>query len=437
MIQNQIIYLKKYLIKGTIGSFLLKIASTVLSLGISILLARLLGAEGYGVYAYVMALIGILSIPASLGLPNLIVREIAKYNAHSKWGLMRGLLLLTNRAILLISILLMLIVGSFSLIFMEKIDYNNIITFWLALFLLPLISLNAVCQATLRGLHHVILGQFSESIIKPSLYIMLLGISYILFYNKMSPFIAMVIQIAVYSVAFGFSVLWVFRYLPNQAKITKVSYDTPVWVRSAIPFLFLGGMQVINTSTDIVMLGLFRSAEEVGVYRVVTSGAQLVTFVLLAVNMALAPTIAKLYSIGDMQRLQRTITVSTRVILLISLPIALVLIFFGQQLLYWLFGGEFELGASALAILCVGQLVNASMGSVGVILNMTGYERDSARGVAIGAGVNIVLNSTFIPVWGIEGAACATAISMIVWNILLVIWVYKRLGIHSTVLGRL
>ena len=323
------------------------------------------------------------------------------------------------------------------MVFIEKIDYDNIATFWLALFLIPLISLNSAHQATLRGLHHVILGQLPESIIRPGLYIILLGISYISFYNQMTPFIAMAIQVMVSIIVFGFGVLWVFRYLPNQAKITKVSYDTPVWVRSAIPFLFLGSMQVINTSTDIVMLGLFRSSEEVGVYRVVTSGAQLVTFVLLAVNMALAPTIAKLYSIGDMQRLQRTITVSTHVILLVSLPIALVLIFFGQQLLYWLFGGEFELGASALAILCVGQLVNASMGSVGVILNMTGYERDSARGVAIGAGINIVLNLTFIPVWGIEGAACATAISMIVWNILLVIWVYKRLGIHSTVLGQL
>jgi len=87
--------------------------------------------------------------------------------------------------------------------------------------------------------------------------------------------------------------------------------------------------------------------------------------------------------------------------------------------------------------LSVGQLINAATGSVGLLLIMTGYERDAAICVGISAVLNVVLNATLIPKWGLTGAAIATTSSMMVWNILLAIWVYRRLRIHSTALGEI
>ncbi len=77
------------------------------------------------------------------------------------------------------------------------------------------------------------------------------------------------------------------------------------------------------------------------------------------------------------------------------------------------------------------------MGSVGPILTMTGHEYETAKISAIAAGLNIILNIALIPNWGIEGAAIATATSMIFWHIFLVILIYQRLGLHSTFLGQL
>ena len=68
---------------------------------------------------------------------------------------------------------------------------------------------------------------------------------------------------------------------------------------------------------------------------------------------------------------------------------------------------------------------------------MTGHERDTATGVGIAAAVNVTLNVLLIPLWGIEGAAIATAISLMTWNILLAVWVYRRLGIYTTAAGSL
>lgn len=95
--------LRDYLIRGAGGSFALKLVATALGFIVSILLARLLGAVGYGTYAYAIALVSLSSVPATLGLPNLIIRYIAAYQSRAVWALMRGLLLQANQAVLLIS----------------------------------------------------------------------------------------------------------------------------------------------------------------------------------------------------------------------------------------------------------------------------------------------------------------------------------------------
>ena len=98
-----------------------------------------------------------------------------------------------------------------------------------------------------------------------------------------------------------------------------------------------------------------------------------------------------------------------------------------------LFGPEFTRGYWALAILTVGQLVNASVGSVGFLMSMTGHQREAARVFAGAAVLNVVLNASLIPLWGINGAAIATATTTIIWNVALALYVWRRLGVRATI----
>ena len=131
----------------------------------------------------------------------------------------------------------------------------------------------------------------------------------------------------------------------------------------------------------------------------------------------------------------RVITIAARATLALALPVAFTLVLFAKPLMGMVFGSEFERGSIALIILCTAQVINAGAGSVNEILNMTGNEMDTALGMTIGAVTNVLLNVMLIPKWGIEGAALATGISLIVWNLILIIRVQKRLGIDSTALG--
>jgi len=210
------------------------------------------------------------------------------------------------------------------------------------------------------------------------------------------------------------------------------TYETRAWLRSAVPFLLIGGMQMIIKNTDIVMLGTLVGQESAGVYKVATRGAELVTFVLFAANRTIGPTVAQLHSLGEYDRLQRLVTRSARLVFIGSLPIALVLVAFGPWILL-LFGEDFTIGWTSLSILSVGQLFNAGMGSVGLILSMTGYERATAVGIGFGAIVNVILNAILVPLWHNEGAAVATATSLVCWNMVLVSQVFRKLKINPTV----
>jgi O-antigen/teichoic acid export membrane protein len=425
--------LRTELSRGAVGSLGLKLGGTLLGLLLAVLLARTLGPEGYGVYAYVFALVSLLAIPAQVGLPTLVVRETAMAQANEQWGLMRGLWRWSSAVAGAIALVLALLALLASWVYQDRFSEIQIATFGFGLVLVPLVALGNLRGAALRGLRRVVTGQLPEMVLRPTIFILLLLVAILLIpTEKIAAATAMGLHALAAAVAFfiGAVLLWRARPKPLEDKPIPL-YEVRSWITSALPLAFVAGMMLINQHTDILMLGLFRSAEEVGVYRVAVSIATLVAFGLQAVTMVVAPHFARLYSQNDMARLQRLVTLSARAILAVALPVVLVLVLFGGPLLRLIFGEEYSDGYTPMAILAGGQLVNAAMGSVGGLLNMTGHERETARGVAIAAAANVVLNLLLIPPFGLNGAALATALSMTLWNLVLWQAVRLRLNIDS------
>jgi O-antigen/teichoic acid export membrane protein len=81
--------LKSELLKGGLGSIVIKVSNTLLGFLTTLVLARLLGASNYGAYSFALTIILFLTLPVQMGLPQLITREIAKMQALQHWGLMR------------------------------------------------------------------------------------------------------------------------------------------------------------------------------------------------------------------------------------------------------------------------------------------------------------------------------------------------------------
>lgn len=421
------------LVRGAIGSLGVKLGNTLLGLVLAVLLARHLGAAGMGTYAFVLAAASLIAIPTQLGLPTLVVRETAKAQANAQWGMMRGLWRWATLTVGSISLLLVIVALLIGLGFASHFEANERATFAWGIILVPLIALGNLRGAALRGLRRTVLGLLPELILRPGLLsIMVFAAALYFSPSALTSAEAMGLHVVAAALAFviGALLLWWSRP-PELNDRPHPEYQTREWFASALPLALVSGMQLINQNTDIILLGLMCSKEEVGVYKVVVTGAALVVFGLQAITLSLSPHFARLYTQGDKQRLQRLVTLSARCILVFALPIVLVLVVWGEAVLHMVFGAEYAEGKTALAILALGQLLNAGMGSVGMLLSMTGHEREMARAVMIGAVLNVILNLVLIPLWGINGAALSGTLTLMLWN--LVMWraVHRHLGIES------
>jgi O-antigen/teichoic acid export membrane protein len=426
--------LQKFLAKAVAGTFGLRVFNTALLYLNSLLLARVLGASGFGLYSYAGAWTYLLLIPSALGIEGLILREIAVYKTQSKWNLAKGLLDWSNKIVLLNStgIAILTVIGFW--LFVPRDNMQMIWIMSIALIALPADALSRLRQPAMRAIDSIIIGQLPEVLIHPLLICLLLLISLFFFGDNFNVSIAVIIRVisSIIACVIGGILLW--NNISPKINHVSSSYQPKIWFKSALPMLLIGSMYVVNNQTDTIMLGALSTTEAVGIYTVANRGASLIVFILIAFDTSIAPTFATLYTEGDFEQLQKIVTQSCRVIFAVALLITVILIVFGKWLLL-IFGAEFVRGHLVLILLSGGQLVNAFTGSITMLLIMTGFDKCTAIAVSISAILNIILNSLFIPRWDAEGAALATAMSMICWNLILIYYAYKKLKINSTPLS--
>ena len=111
---------------------------------------------------------------------------------------------------------------------------------------------------------------------------------------------------------------------------------------------------------------------------------------------------------------------------MISLPIILILIFFGELLIVILFGKEYLPAYPILMILCMGQFCNVIMGSVGLVLNMTNNEGSALIIIVSVFFINLISIFILIPLYGEIGAALSVSIGQILINVITAIKVRQK-----------
>ncbi|MCS3904366.1 O-antigen/teichoic acid export membrane protein [Methylohalomonas lacus] len=426
--------LRARLIRAGFGSAGLQAVNRILLLILAIILARVLGAEGYGIYAFAFAIMRLLMVGAEAGMPALLMREIATSHGREQWGLLRGALRRAGQFVTLVATVISLIGLGILWWLSERFEPAVVQTIGLMLLALPAAAMVRTLAAALQGLHRVIIGQSLDMLWRPLLVLLFVSIMFLMWPEWRQPQSAMAVQVVALFLVLMLGALLLWRILMLQVGNARPEFRTREWLKSALPFTLIGGAAIINNHTDVIMLGWLRSAEEVGIYRVAVQGATLVAFGLQAANAVIAPQFARLHARGDMARLQSLVTQSARVILLVALPVTLAFMLAGGAIVGWVFGDEFAAAHLSLAILALGQLINAAFGSVALLLNMTGHESVSAHILWQTAVLNIVLNGLLIPFYGMSGAAVATALSLALWNFMLYRQVRNRLGLISTAL---
>ncbi len=208
-------------------------------------------------------------------------------------------------------------------------------------------------------------------------------------------------------------IAWIFLKKLTRIKISQIfksTFDTEL-LSFSYPLMFVTILGTLMHWMDIMMLGYFTDTTTVGSYHPATRSAGLLRTVLVAFMGIFAPMMAELNRKSDVFEMGKLYKLIVRWIISLSIPIAIIMILFSKKIML-LFGGNYVAASNVLAILTLAAFIQTIFGGGGHTLTMTGFTKINMVNSIIAVLINIVLNITWIPLYGIMGAAYATLVSM-------------------------
>jgi O-antigen/teichoic acid export membrane protein len=416
---------------------MLKIGWACIGLSSHIFLARVMGKSNYGDYAYVISWLSIFSLISILGFDSTILRYISIYYAKESWANFRGLLRYSHLVVVITSLSVSLICILIIWNFREGIHFELYETLLIATATVPFMTIAILRQSVIQAMKFVVQAQFGLMILRTILIVLFTFLMWSTSTSILTAPQTMYANLLATIVVLYFNSVVFKRRMPKYVKSSKdISYEKSNWMKMALPLLLMSSMLIILRKTDIIIIGIIVDSAHVGIYNATTLLVEILIFGLIAVNPILAPIVAELYSQDMNYELQNLMTIVAWGNFGFSMILSIALLIFGKTLL-GLFGSDFHEGYSALVILLIGQLINSLSGSVGVLLTMSQYQVKAAFVICNVAVLNLILNYILVPLFGISGAAIATTISTIAWNLVMLFLVVKLLGINPTIFSLL
>jgi len=215
----------------------------------------------------------------------------------------------------------------------------------------------------------------------------------------------------------------------------KPTYKIKTWVLIALPIFLVEGFYVLMTSVDVLFVSVLMTPEDTAVYFATTKILALVHFVYFAVRASVSHRYSAFHTNGNLEAFQEFVQKTVTWTFWPSVLMAAFMAIFGKFFLM-LFGSEFTSGTMILLVLLCGIVIRSSIGPAEALLVMAGRQKMCAAIYAVTLSVNVVLNLSLIPVFGIMGAAIATSIALIFESASLHSAAKRTLGIHAFIIPR-
>ena len=363
-------------LKGELGLALVRtfIARGIAAFGgvvLFIVLGRLYGAEGVGVFALAQSIYLGAGILARYGMDNALIRYIGQNPSSSsvavylRWALTKSALLSTAAAIVIY-----LLRDQLALCF--NAPMLGIV--------LPGIAL-AIPPFTVA----FVLAGFMKGIRKPATAcllenggIALVATALVLLFNNLSSKGISASGWAMAAAAWivlgqGLWQAWKWRR-STPLETNDQTLDLTAFKSSSNAFFVMSLAPFMQQTVFILIAGWYLSDTELGLFKVAERAALLISFVLFVINSVFPPHFAKLYAQGKVQQLERFARYNSGFALTMGTPVIMLLLYKHQSILQ-LFEGDWSEAALLLKILLVAHGIRLLFSSCEPLLNMTGHEK--------------------------------------------------------------
>ncbi|MGI9275464.1 MAG: oligosaccharide flippase family protein [Endozoicomonas sp.] len=420
------------LLSGGIKTLILKVINIGVLFLVSVSLARILGATDYGSYVFIFSLLSLFAEPVFVGLRTMALRHTAIFIQEDSPGLLKGLYVRLQHFMLAAALVLLLLLAGVVWFMSLKGVYYNVWLLAAAAALPFVLGLNRIHDGMLRGAGFLTASQLPKLLVRPLLLLCFVLLGWFILQRDFDAGWAMSSQLFAALCAGLLYLILVQRRLGEKLKTQPAEYRTGEWFRGSAPVAISTVFFSLNTRMGILLVGVLLTSADTGTYHAALRLAELTTLAHATAVVVIEPYVARLYHQNAIQELQHKISSTSRLVFIVSVPVAAIMFFYGDFFLS-LFGPEFKSAAPALAILAASQLTTTALGFPAMLLNMTNHASESLRGHIFGAVMHLGLSLLLVPELGITGAAWAAFVSVTATRLFLMLRVRQLLKLNSSI----
>lgn len=401
---------------------------SLIGLVLAAIVGRTLGTEGAGSYFIAVAAFMIVSNVAELGADTGLVRFVSAAAATGRLGTVRALVRAALRPVLVAGTGFVLLVAVLAGLDVGPSSVPGPLLVGGAT-LAVTSSLLAIALSLTRGFGDATTYPLLQNVALPVLRLVAVGTAVLT--GAATTGVVAAWMVPTLLVALVAALVARRQLRRHTADLATEPADTSAFWRFSASRGFAAAIEIGLEWIDVLLVAALTSAEAAGVYAVVTRCARAGEVVQQAARVAVGPQISAALARDDVPRAQEIYGVVTAAMIWLAWPFYLLVAVFGDALLS-LFGPGFEDGATSLAVLVAAMAVATAAGTVQTIVLMGGRSSWQLADKTGALVLNVSLDLLLIPLWGIEGAAVAWAIT-IVADTAVVVWQVQRLmGVRPT-----
>jgi O-antigen/teichoic acid export membrane protein len=405
--------------KNTFYNVSALILGNVSGLFLTIILARILKPEQFGIYSLALSIAMLATSLSSLGIDGAVVRYTAYYVGINDIESVRGHLRYFVKVRLILSVFVSLALIVSSKVLAEFFgDSRLVIPFVISGSIVFFYSLVCFLDAFFKGLQRFEYTLLKQIVYETSRWVFVIPLA--MMYLAVGALIGFSIAFAV-ALTLLF-VIFIFKYLYFIRGDSK-----PVTSRVNA---FMGYMTIASLSgliyayVDTIMIGYFLTPTDVGFYRAAYTIVFAVVELISSVSVVLFPTFTQL----SFEDINKALDRLTRYVSVLTYPLALFMILLSKDIIKIIYGMDYLPAVKPIVVLAF-TIIPGTFGYLYTIFNAKEKPEIVALLNICGMIVNIVLNYYFILRFGIVGAAFATVASRSLMIAVVVVLLYKWFNI--------
>lgn len=407
-------------------AFSIRIVSAVIAFVSQVLMARWMGSFEYGIFVLVWVTMVIVGNLACLGFHTSIIRFIPEYRERNMLAELRGIVL-TSRLFVMVASTAIAGLGALGVWLLSPfIENYYVVPFILGLICMPMIAMSDLLQGLARANSWALFALAPTYLVRPVLILALMVLMLLVGFAPDARTAIFASIAATYATTLG-QLIGITARIGKKIPAGPRKLHFAQWFLVSLPIFLVEGFFFLLTNADVLMVGAYMNPNDVAVYFATVKTLALVHFVYFAVKAGVAQRYAQ-FTHGEPEKLAAFARETVSWTFWPSLLMALLVLVLGEPMLS-LFGPEFVAGYPLLFLLVFGVVARAAVGPCESLLTMSGNQNICAAVYAMTLALNIGLNLVLIPLFGLWGAAMATAFAMIFEAGALSFTVWRRLGI--------